>query len=171
MWETACECVLMFLASRNRPPDRPANQPTNRHPPGRRQGRHPRRQLRLGRRPAGRQEGAAAPGPAVRGGWTGVGGGACHLPAGTLAHRHTRIHARSHDTTPHRTHHTLRPPPNRPTKRYYARGVFTWPQITSDWAIGGRGFLGKLKGDIWGLSTVVLSFLGGCGFLWGGGLA
>jgi hypothetical protein len=23
--------------------------------------------------------------------------------------------------------------------------VFTWPQITSDWALGGRGFLGKLK--------------------------
>lgn len=43
--------------------------------------------------------------------------------------------------------------------RYYARGVFTWPQITSDWALGGRGALGKLKGDLWGLSTVVLSFL------------
>ncbi|GBF90754.1 hypothetical protein Rsub_03055 [Raphidocelis subcapitata] len=43
--------------------------------------------------------------------------------------------------------------------RYYARGVFTWPQITSDWAMGGKGFLGKLKGDLWGMSTVVLSFL------------
>jgi hypothetical protein len=37
--------------------------------------------------------------------------------------------------------------------------VLTWPAICSDWALGGRGGLAKLKGDLWGLSTVLLSFL------------
>lgn len=43
--------------------------------------------------------------------------------------------------------------------RYYARGVFSWPQLCNDWAIGGKGGLAKLKGQLWGLDTVVLSFL------------
>eukprot|EP00879_Flechtneria_rotunda_P005095 GHRR01005374.1.p1 GENE.GHRR01005374.1~~GHRR01005374.1.p1 ORF type:complete len:366 (+),score=91.50 GHRR01005374.1:533-1630(+) len=42
--------------------------------------------------------------------------------------------------------------------RYYARGVFTWPQLCNDWALGGKG-IKKVKGDLWGFSTVVLSFL------------
>ncbi|KAF8072396.1 hypothetical protein HT031_000055 [Scenedesmus sp. PABB004] len=42
--------------------------------------------------------------------------------------------------------------------RYYARGVFTWPQLCNDWALGGKG-LAKVKGDLWGGSTVFLSFL------------
>lgn len=43
--------------------------------------------------------------------------------------------------------------------RYYARGVFAWPAICSEWALGGRDFLGKLKGNLYGASTVVLSML------------
>lgn len=43
--------------------------------------------------------------------------------------------------------------------RYYARGVFTWPQLCNDWALGGKGGIKKVKGDMWGMSTVVLSFL------------
>jgi len=44
--------------------------------------------------------------------------------------------------------------------RYYSRGVFAWPQITSDWALGGRGFVGKLKVRGWRW--------GGGGVGWGG---
>lgn len=43
--------------------------------------------------------------------------------------------------------------------RYYSRGVFTWPFICNDWALGGKSGLKKIKGDLWGLSTVLLSFL------------
>jgi hypothetical protein len=32
-------------------------------------------------------------------------------------------------------------------------------QLCNDWAIGGKGGLGKVKGQLWGLDTVVLSFL------------
>lgn len=32
-------------------------------------------------------------------------------------------------------------------------------QLCNDWAIGGKGGLAKLKGQLWGLDTVVLSFL------------
>lgn len=32
-------------------------------------------------------------------------------------------------------------------------------QLCNDWAIGGKGGLAKVKGQIWGLNTVVLSFL------------
>eukprot|EP00878_Enallax_costatus_P001002 GHUV01001134.1.p1 GENE.GHUV01001134.1~~GHUV01001134.1.p1 ORF type:complete len:354 (+),score=120.84 GHUV01001134.1:515-1576(+) len=43
--------------------------------------------------------------------------------------------------------------------RYYARGVFAWPQICNDWASGGKGGLAKIKGDLWNMDTVFLSFL------------
>lgn len=68
------------------------------------------------------------------------------------------IHAASCDWAADLPEGKKKTPPQKDL-RYYARGVFTWPQITSDWALGGKGFLGKLKGDLWGLSTVVLSFL------------
>lgn len=45
--------------------------------------------------------------------------------------------------------------------RYYARGAFTWPQITSDWALGGKGFLGKLKVGLLGLAGLRLWGPGG----------
>jgi hypothetical protein len=32
-------------------------------------------------------------------------------------------------------------------------------QLCNDWALGGKGGIKKVKGDIWGASTVVLSFL------------
>jgi hypothetical protein len=32
-------------------------------------------------------------------------------------------------------------------------------QLCNDWALGGKGGIKKVKGDIWGLSTVVLSFM------------
>ena len=32
-------------------------------------------------------------------------------------------------------------------------------QLCNDWAIGGKGGLAKAKGQLWGLNTVVLSFL------------
>jgi len=43
--------------------------------------------------------------------------------------------------------------------RYYARGVFTWAPICNDWALGGKGGIKKIKGDLWGMGTVFLSFL------------
>ena len=32
-------------------------------------------------------------------------------------------------------------------------------QICNDWAAGGKGGLAKIKGDLWNLDTVFLSFL------------
>jgi hypothetical protein len=32
-------------------------------------------------------------------------------------------------------------------------------QLCNDWAIGGKSGVGKIKGQLWGLNTVVLSFL------------
>lgn len=32
-------------------------------------------------------------------------------------------------------------------------------QICNDWAVGGKGGLAKIKGDLWNLDTVFLSFL------------
>jgi hypothetical protein len=32
-------------------------------------------------------------------------------------------------------------------------------QLCNDWALGGKGGIKKVKGDMWGMSTVVLSFL------------
>jgi hypothetical protein len=43
--------------------------------------------------------------------------------------------------------------------RYYARGVFTWPTVCNDWAIGGKSAVAQLKAKLWGGGTVALSFL------------
>ncbi len=47
--------------------------------------------------------------------------------------------------------------------RYYARGVFAWPLITSSWSLGGgsgmRSSVGKLKAKVWDLNTVALSLM------------
>jgi len=43
--------------------------------------------------------------------------------------------------------------------RYYARGVFTWPTVCSDWAVGGKSAGAQLKAKLWGGATVALSFL------------
>jgi hypothetical protein len=43
--------------------------------------------------------------------------------------------------------------------RYYARGVFTWPTVCNDWAVGGKSAGAQLKAKLWGGCTVALSFL------------
>jgi len=43
--------------------------------------------------------------------------------------------------------------------RYYARGVFTWPTVCNDWAIGGKSAAAQMKAKAWGAGTVALSFL------------
>jgi hypothetical protein len=43
--------------------------------------------------------------------------------------------------------------------RYYARGVFTWPTVCNDWAIGGGSAAAQAKAKLWGAGTVALSFL------------
>ena len=43
--------------------------------------------------------------------------------------------------------------------RYYARGVFTWPTVCNDWAVGGKSAGAQLKAKLWGGATVALSFL------------
>lgn len=43
--------------------------------------------------------------------------------------------------------------------RYYARGVFTWPAVCNDWAVGGKSAGAQLKAKLWGGATVALSFL------------
>lgn len=48
-----------------------------------------------------------------------------------------------------------------PARRYYARGVFAWPIIanSSSWTYGGKAGAAKLKGQLYGVSSGVLSLI------------
>lgn len=56
------------------------------------------------------------------------------------------------------TNGVVRHTPLTKKRRLHTIHLYT-TQLCNDWALGGKGGMAKIKGDIWGMNTVFLSFL------------